>query len=47
MTRDVETRVNVIESTMTFRLRDFVMMKPRIFLGSKVGEDPQEFLYGF
>ena len=44
--RGVETRVNVMESTMTSRLRDFVRMNPPIFLGSKVGEDPQEFLYG-
>ena len=29
---------------MTSRLSDFVRMNPPIFLGSKVGEDPQEFL---
>ena len=29
---------------MTSRLRDFVRMNTPIFLGSKVGEDPQEFL---
>ena len=29
---------------MTSRLRDFVRMNPRIFLDSKVGEDPQEFI---
>ena len=39
-------RVNVVESTMTTRLRDFRRMNPPIFLGSKVGEDPQEFLDG-
>ena len=39
-------RVNVVESTMTNRLRYFVRMNPPIFLGSKVGEDPQEFLDG-
>ena len=38
-------KVNVAESTMTSRLRDFVRMNPPIFLGSKVGEDPQEFLH--
>ena len=35
-------RVNVVESTMTSRLKDFVRMNPPIFLGSKVGEDPQK-----
>ena len=40
----VEARVNAMESTMTSRLRDFVSMNPSIFLGSKVGDDPQEFL---
>ena len=37
-------RANKVESTMTSRLRDFVRMNPRIFLVSKVGEDPQEFI---
>ena len=37
-------RVNVVESTMTSRLRDFLRINPPIFLGSKVGEDPKEFL---
>ena len=37
-------RMNVLESTMTSRLRDFVRMNPPIFLGSKVGEYPQELL---
>ena len=36
----------VVESTMTCRLRDFVRMDPSIFLGSKVNEDPQDFLDG-
>ena len=31
---------------MTSRLRDFVGMNPPIFHGSKVGEDPQEFIDG-
>ncbi|TMX04592.1 hypothetical protein EJD97_007021 [Solanum chilense] len=39
-------RVNIVESTMTSRLREFVRMYPPIFLSSKVGEDPQEFLDG-
>ena len=38
--------VKVVERTMTSRLRDFVRMNPLIFLGFKVGEDPQEFLDG-
>ena len=33
-----------VESTMTSRLRDFVRMNPPIFLSSKVGEYPQEFI---
>ena len=37
-------RVNVVESIMTTRLRDFVRMNPPIFLVSMVGEDLQEFL---
>ena len=31
--------VNVVESTMMSRLRDFLRMNPPIFLGSMVGED--------
>ena len=42
----VVTRVNVFEITITSRLRDFVRMNPAIFLGSKVREDPHEFLDG-
>ena len=37
-------RVNVVESTMTSRLKDFVRINPPIFLCSKVGEDPQEII---
>ena len=36
-------RVNVVECIMT-RLRDFVSINPPIFLGSKLGEDTQEFI---
>ena len=39
-------RVNVIDSTMTSRLRDFVRMNSPIFFRSKVEEDLQEFLDG-
>ncbi|TMX01870.1 hypothetical protein EJD97_023344 [Solanum chilense] len=42
----VPIRGQANESTMTSRLGDFVRMNPPIFLGSKVGEDPQEFLDG-
>ncbi len=42
----VEPRVDVLESTMTYRLWDFVRTNPPIFLGSKVEEYPQEFLDG-
>ena len=52
LARAVTTQVNlsmvrresVVESTMTSRLRDFVRMNPPIFLSSKVGEYPQEFI---
>ena len=44
--RGVDRRVNTAESTMTSKLRDFLRMNPPIFLGSKVGEDPKEFLDG-
>ena len=37
-------RANVVESTMTFRLRNFVRINRPIFIGFKVGEDPQEFI---
>ena len=37
-------RENVVESTLTSRLRDFISINPPIFLVSKVGEDPQEFI---
>ena len=37
--------MNVVQRTMTSSLRDFVRMNPPIFHGSKVGEDPQEFLH--
>ena len=39
-------RVNVVKSTVTSRLRDFVRMNSPIFLGSKVGENPQDFFDG-
>ena len=46
VTIDIGPRVNALKSTMTSRLREFVRMNPPIFLVSKMGEDPQEFLDG-
>ena len=40
------TRVNIVERTLTSRLRDIVRSNPPIFLGSKVGKDPQELIHG-
>ena len=37
-------RVNVVGSTMTSRLRNFVRINPPIFSVTKVGEDHQKFL---
>ena len=37
-------RENMLESSITSRLRDFLRINPPIFLGFKVGEDPQEFI---
>ena len=44
--RDVGPRMNARESTIASSLRHFVRMNPPIFLGSRVGEDPEEFLDG-
>ena len=46
VTRGVEPIVDALGSTMTSRLGYFVRMNPPLFLGSKVGENPQEFLDG-
>ena len=42
--RGIEPRENAMESTMSSWLKDFVRINPPIFHGSKVGEDPQQFL---
>ena len=42
----MEPRVNVVERTMTSILRDLLRMNPPIFLCSKEGVDPPEFLNG-
>lgn len=47
MNRCIKPRMNALESTMTFRLRDFVRMFPPIFLGYKMGEYAHEILDGF
>ncbi|TMX03947.1 hypothetical protein EJD97_012814 [Solanum chilense] len=44
VTRDVGPRVNSLEISMTFRLRDFVRKNPPVFLGSKVRKVPQDFI---
>ena len=36
--------MNGVESTITSILKDFVRINPPLFLVSKVGEDPQEFI---
>ena len=41
--KGVEPRVNVVESTMTSRLRDIVRMNPPIFIFFKVKEIPKSF----
>uniref|UniRef100_M1DS52 Gag-pol polyprotein n=1 Tax=Solanum tuberosum TaxID=4113 RepID=M1DS52_SOLTU len=41
--RNGGTRVKPNATTTTSRLRDFVRMNSPVFLGSKVGEEPQEF----
>ena len=46
MSRGIEPKENFLNIYMTSRLRDFVIMNPPIFLGSKVGEDLHEFLNG-
>ena len=42
--RDIAPRPHYQVTTMDFRLRDFTWMNPPTFYGSKVDEDPQEFL---
>ncbi|WMV08905.1 hypothetical protein MTR67_002290 [Solanum verrucosum] len=42
--RDVRPRVNAIENIVALRLRDFTRMNPPTFFGSKVEEDPQNFI---
>ncbi|KAK4706241.1 hypothetical protein R3W88_034203 [Solanum pinnatisectum] len=42
--REVGPYVNPNVSTMASRLRDLTRMSPLIFFGSKVNEDPQEFV---
>ena len=43
-TRDVGLRVTENEGHMDSKLKDIVRINPQVFLGSMVGEDPQEFL---
>ena len=41
---DIATRPHQQVTTMASRLRDFTRMNPPTFYGSKVEEDPQEFI---
>ena len=42
--REVAPRENQHASTMASCLRDFVKMNPPMYFGSKVNEDPQDFV---
>ena len=44
--RGIKPRINIVENTMTSRLREFVRMNHPIFFSSKVGKDPHEFSDG-
>ena len=46
MKANLSLMLRILESTMISMLKDFVRMNPPIFLGSKVREDPQDFLVG-
>ena len=43
--RDIAPHLHQQVTTMVSRLRDFSQINPLTFYGSKVDEDPQEFLY--
>ena len=43
--REVVPRENQHARTMASRLRDSTSMNPPMYFGSKVDEDPQDFLY--
>ena len=43
---DLGPVMDSLVSTLTSRLRDFVRINPSTFIGTMLGEDPQEFLDG-
>ena len=44
LNRYIDPRVNVMDTTLTSILMDFVRMNPSIFFISKVGEYPQAYM---
>lgn len=45
--RDIGPRMKIFGGNMIYKFKDFVRMNTPIFLYSKIGDDPTEFLDGF